>query len=68
MNKQFGKLSKRQQRRIEASYHNSKPEDFDVLMTRATREKAVKRESTLAAKSKRPLQKKQAQPKRPLEK
>lgn len=38
MKKKFAKLSKRDQEEVEAEYHGMKPEDFDELMSRATRQ------------------------------
>jgi len=35
MKKQFAKLSKIEQEKIEAEYHNKRPEEFDNLMSRA---------------------------------
>ena len=35
MKKQFSKLSKTEQEKVEAEYHQVKPEDFDELMTHA---------------------------------
>jgi len=37
MKKRFGKLSKREQEKVEAEYHRMKPEDFDEVMSTATR-------------------------------
>lgn len=36
MKKRFGKLSKREQGKVESEYHQMKPEDFDETMSRAT--------------------------------
>jgi hypothetical protein len=35
MRKQFAKLSKAQQGKVESEYHRMKPEDFDKAMVRA---------------------------------
>jgi predicted DNA binding CopG/RHH family protein len=35
MKKQFGKLSKAEQEKIESKYHQMKPEEFDELMSEA---------------------------------
>jgi len=35
MKKQFGKLSKAEQEKIESEYHQMKPEEFDELMSEA---------------------------------
>jgi hypothetical protein len=35
MRKQFAKLSKAQQGKVESEYHRMKPEDFDEAMVRA---------------------------------
>src|SRR5260370_40595674 len=35
--KKLTKLSKRQQEKVEAEYHRMKPEDFDEIMSTATR-------------------------------
>jgi predicted DNA binding CopG/RHH family protein len=37
MKKKFAKLSKREQEKVEAEYHRMKPEDFDEIMSTATR-------------------------------
>ncbi len=37
MRKKFSALSKREQGRVEAAYHRMKPEDFDEIMSSATR-------------------------------
>ena len=37
MKKKFAKLSKREQEKVEAEYHRMKPEDFDEVMSTATR-------------------------------
>ena len=37
MKKKFGKLSKREQHKVEAEYHRMKPEDFDEVMSTAAR-------------------------------
>ena len=37
MKKKFGKLSKREQEKVEAEYHRMKPEDFDEVMSTAAR-------------------------------
>ena len=37
MKKKFAKLSKREQEKVEAEYHRMKPENFDELMSAATR-------------------------------
>jgi hypothetical protein len=38
MKKKFGRLTKRQQEKVEAEYHRMKPEDFDEIMSTATRQ------------------------------
>ena len=38
MKKKFGKLTKREQEKIEAEYHQMKPGDFDEIMSTATRQ------------------------------
>ncbi len=47
MKKQFGKLSKAEQQKIESEYHRIKPEELNKLMTRATPHKpsAINRSS-----------------------
>ena len=35
MKKQFGKLSKSEQEKVESDYHRTKPEEFDKVMSRA---------------------------------
>jgi len=37
MKRKFAKLSKREQEKVEAEYHRMKPENFDELMSAATR-------------------------------
>lgn len=37
MRKKFAKLSKTEQARVEAEYHRMKPQDFDEIMSSATR-------------------------------
>ncbi len=37
MKKQFSKLTKAEQEKVELAYHQMKPEDFDELMTNAKR-------------------------------
>lgn len=37
MKKKFAKLSKREQEKVEAEYHRMKPEDFNEIMSTATR-------------------------------
>ena len=37
MKKKIAKLSKREQEKVEAEYHRMKPEDFDEVMSTATR-------------------------------
>jgi hypothetical protein len=37
MKRKFAKLSKREQEKVEAEYHRMKPEDFDEIMSSATR-------------------------------
>jgi hypothetical protein len=38
MKKQFAKLSKAEQEKVELRYHQMKPEDFDKVMSRAKRQ------------------------------
>lgn len=38
MKKKFAKLSKREQEKVEASYHRMNPEDLDEAMSAATRQ------------------------------
>ena len=38
MKKKFGRLTKRQQEKVEAEYHRMKPADFDEIMSTATRQ------------------------------
>ena len=38
MKKKFAKLSKREQDKVEAEYHRMKPEEFDEMMSAATRQ------------------------------
>ena len=38
MKKTFGKLTKREQEKVEAEYHRMKPDDFDEIMSTATRQ------------------------------
>ncbi len=38
MKKKFGRLTKREQEKVEAEYHRMKPEDFDEIMSPATRQ------------------------------
>ena len=38
MKKKFGKLTKREQEKVEAEYHRMKPDDFDEMMSTATRQ------------------------------
>ena len=37
MKKKFADLSKREQKKVEVEYHRMKPEDFDEIMSTATR-------------------------------
>jgi|RhiMetdeSRZDD1v2_1073273.scaffolds.fasta_scaffold4109866_2 hypothetical protein len=36
MKKRFAKLSKREQKKVEADYHNMSPHEFDRMMTKAS--------------------------------
>lgn len=38
MKRKFAKLSKREQEKTESEYHRMKPEDFDEIMSAATRQ------------------------------
>ena len=46
MKKQFGKLSKAEQEKVELEYHRMKPEDFAEAMAKAKRHKPEARPST----------------------
>ena len=54
MKKKFAKLSKREQEKVEAEYHRMKPEDFDEILSTATRQtpNAVRLPSRLVEKLK----------------
>ncbi|MFS8084460.1 MAG: hypothetical protein ACMG6H_02445 [Acidobacteriota bacterium] len=41
MKKQFAKLSKAEQEKVELEYHRMKPEDFEKAMSRAKRATAI---------------------------
>jgi len=60
MKKTFGKLTKREQEKVEAEYHQMKPEDFDEIMSAATRQSpnAVRLPSRLVKKLKSVAQRK----------
>jgi len=52
MKKRFAKLSKREQEKVEADYHNSDPHEFHTTMTKALRHQPnVKSTSKSAKKS-----------------
>jgi len=38
MKKKFGKLTKREHEKVEGEFHRMKPEDFDEIMSTATRQ------------------------------
>ena len=38
MKRKFAKLSKREQEKVEAEYHRMEPEEFDEMMSAATRQ------------------------------
>ena len=46
MKKQFAKLSKAEQEKVELEYHRMKPKDFDEAMTQAKPNKPEARSST----------------------
>ena len=60
MKKTFGKLTKREQEKVEAEYRQMKPEDFDEIMSAATRQSpnAVRLPSRLVKKLKSVAQRK----------
>ena len=54
MKRKFAKLSKREQEKVEAEYHRMEPEEFDEMMSAATRQSpnAVRLPSRLVEKLK----------------
>jgi len=41
MKKRFAKLSKREQEKVEADYHNMDPHEFNTTMTKASKVKST---------------------------
>jgi hypothetical protein len=60
MKKQFGKLSKKKQEKVEARYHDKSPQEFDAIMSEAVlhRPREKKKAGTAPQLSQKPGRKK----------
>lgn len=50
MKKRFAELSKREQEKVEAEYHNMDPREFDTMMKKASRRQSNVKSTSKSAK------------------